>query len=116
MYKNIVLAVLVMGSVAGGDFSLTDMICLSDSTGREVRIYGADTSVMLQKVVRVIYRTGGYLVTFKDGDTLALAKPPFTKVDVSIKGEESWAKEEKAKESKDEQPAEKKADERRGRK
>jgi hypothetical protein len=92
MIRKILVATLAVASVAYADLSLTSMVCLSDTSGREVRLYGPDTSVTYQDVIRVIYRTGGFLVSFKNGDSLSLDRPPFFKSDATPKGEETPAK------------------------
>lgn len=97
MLRKLFVVTLILASLAGAESGYVTMTCLSDSAGREVRLYGPDTIVVYQDVICVIYRAGGFLVSFKNGDTLSLSRPPFLKVDVTLRGDETPPKVEKAK-------------------
>jgi len=58
------------------------MVCMSDSAGKDVYVWGPDTSITLSKVVKVEYGSAGYVVFFKNGKECTLQKPPFCRMEI----------------------------------
>jgi len=79
MKKLALLLVLALPVTAEIDF--INMVCLSDSTGRIVRIWGTDSAKVLKDVVLVTLGSGGYTVTFKNGKMLTLPKPTYQRME-----------------------------------
>jgi len=100
MLKYVILAVLVSTFLAGAQFNITELVCLSDSSGREVSISAGDSSVTFQDAIGVTLVTGGFTVILKNGDSLFLKNPPFRRVYVSMKTEPAAEKADSTKEKK----------------
>lgn len=80
MYKSFMLLIFMMLSVQAQSF--TQVVCMTDSAGRGVYLWGPDTSVILLKVIQVVYGSGGYTVTLKDGTEVKLPRPPFRRMEL----------------------------------
>jgi hypothetical protein len=55
---------------------------MSDTSGREVYVWGTDTSMTVEGVVRVVYCGAGYELTLRDSSVVKLPRPPFYKMEV----------------------------------
>lgn len=53
------------------------IVCLNDSTGRQVQIAGKDTSVVLKDVVKIVLMNSALYVRFKDKHEVIFPNPPF---------------------------------------
>jgi hypothetical protein len=109
MLRCAILAVLVSTFFAGAQSNITELVCLSDSSGREVSISAGDSSVTFQDAIKVTHITGGFTIILKNGDSLFLKNPPFRRVYVSMKTEPVAEKVDSTKEKKTDDRKDKKS-------
>lgn len=83
MHKSLIMLVMV-AVYATPQISYTEMVCLSDTSGRMVYVWGVDTSVTMENVTKVIYGGSWYELLFKDSTVVRLDRPPFSKVEVVL--------------------------------
>jgi hypothetical protein len=76
------IVIAMLATMSFTDFDYTSVVCMQDSSGVSVQLWGTDTSVVFKNVVKVVYGSGGFVVYFKDGKTVTMTKPPFRKVDL----------------------------------
>ena len=84
LYGLVLVIGLLVNGRADNEMSTDYMsvLCITDSAGTVIRIWGIDTAVVLEKVVKVVYGASGYVVTLKSGKTATFPRPPFRRASI----------------------------------
>lgn len=88
MFKTALAALLLLVMLdsprADMDYDYVDMVCMADSSGRTVEVHSSDTCIVVENVVKVVYKGGGYELTLKDERVRFFIRPPFRSVEYPV--------------------------------